>query len=252
MKMPLCLPRRWKWRQRILTCRWKCDYAIDQFWSQLSFGCGGRLTLEKAGWCQRRPLYAWLCPGADAFSIVILLFSPFFLFFFSSLSLSLSLSSFFPSTWHWIYPQAFSLRQAKHWSENSEGSFCYCSSQAESDFDLTWATELQFSTSGRLAAVLHASVSQFNQTSVLSFLPLVLMVYIWIAWLSVWAQRPYPRDWGRAKVWEDPHHYKHSFHCTLHARISPQTSRFWKGWLAGFVDVALTCHGLSFFSSVFI
>ena len=55
----------------------------------------GWLMPEKADRCQRRLLYAWLCPGADAFSIVILSsFFPIFFFFFS-LSISLSFSLFF-------------------------------------------------------------------------------------------------------------------------------------------------------------
>ena len=138
MKMPLCLPRRWKWHQRILTCRWKCDYAINQFWSQLSFGCRGWLTPEKAGWCWRRlvdagegwlmpektswhqrgPLYAWLCPGADAFSIVILL-----LFFPSFFSLSLSFSLCVSFSLAFFF---FSL----HMTLNISTSFFFAPSQA--------------------------------------------------------------------------------------------------------------------------
>ena len=66
----------------------------------------GWLMPEKADRCQRRLLYAWLCPGADAFSIVILSsFFPFFFFFlfFFSLSLFLSLLFFPPHDTEYVH-----------------------------------------------------------------------------------------------------------------------------------------------------
>ena len=87
---------------------WLCHRPIlisVELWMRRQVDTGeGWLMPEKAGWCQRRPLYAWLCPAADAFSIVILLFSPFFLFFFSlSLSHFLSLLFFPPHDTEYIH-----------------------------------------------------------------------------------------------------------------------------------------------------